>query len=1048
MTDYKFHNVTIPNEFTFGAQINMQYRTQVVATKGGYEQRNVGWYDPKVSMNLSPCVTTQAELDFLIAFFRARGGPEYAFRCRNWLDYQVTNQELASPADGITIQYQLFKEYATGIAGDTYTETRAITHPDSTTFELFTNGVAADPTFYTLDDTTGVITMNNKVFTFASPLVADFLQSTSPDSVVRLDAGNFITDGFAIGDRLIFRSIAVGDDFIFGAEVVSVSSDTLELNSFGGGLTPIPEQREPAVCEVFYAFGSDETLTWSGTYDLPVRFETETFPTQFDAFGLRRANVSVVEVRCPLTIEVPWVDQTIPQSVDAVFFDLVSRGSSFGPEDMVSILSFDSGDERRYEKRGLQRVQFSINEVAQTLEQAQALFNLFRLRKGRATQFCVRDLSDYQFDAEQVGVGDSVQYQFDLIKVYSDAEGTYTRRIWCPDPGLTVSGGPGAIINQVEVDTQNGTIDLTIGTHEVTFDNAGSDVTFNTGGIDLTTFGIANGVNIVFVGSALGNDSFLVSGVTTDTITLSPAPTDEVDVTVSVHFPPPIGTTVEVTGEFNVPVRFDTDEFSMTITNYEIQQANNINLVEVTPETVPVTPLDGHTGKRVPRVTNCAANFIALAPTVAIPPVGLEFNANRHLAFGLQGGINDQIMLKYLKRSNLFSVIFVMGRIGGSSSNVIDLIGFPGGFNHRTFVPQIEEGGSSVGGFFSSGVVRAQGLCQAKEQDAIGLNPGDPTLVDRLRIFDYSFFAGQAGFRSLDNTQTVLTRATCLRTAPDGITPSDPIYGSQAVLNTGSDGFDFNQSFMDPPLEDVPLQTIWYHGYHHNINNPNPAPGFWPDLDNGGGVTMLCCSADYFYKRIHWYGHARRTLEGQFYFDPAIDPRYFSQAATKFSYTHMAGSVAVTSTTVNGFNQTGVTPFSTEDSGAFVLFELILMRGVAVQQPQELIIIRRSLSEVLKYVAFKYETGIDPGIPSVPGLIAQYEAKSGVNGRGRNDPPTLGESVLTWTPVAGSANLTLHSTANGPITFQSPIIVETPKPRLLTELSARPGHTPFTVVPY
>ena len=55
----------------------------------------------------------QAQIDELIAFFRARRGKAYGFRFKDWTDFKATGQ-LVGTGDGALAQFQLVKHYPSG----------------------------------------------------------------------------------------------------------------------------------------------------------------------------------------------------------------------------------------------------------------------------------------------------------------------------------------------------------------------------------------------------------------------------------------------------------------------------------------------------------------------------------------------------------------------------------------------------------------------------------------------------------------------------------------------------------------------------------------------------------------------------------------------------------------------------------------------------------------------------------------------------------------------------------------------------------------------
>lgn len=101
-----------------------------MTSASGYEARNVNWAQARLQFDAGPGVRGEAELETLIAFFRARRGPAAAFRFRDPFDSSsngmtatpmATDQEIGT-GDGAATQFPLFKQYGTG-------EQRRITRP-------------------------------------------------------------------------------------------------------------------------------------------------------------------------------------------------------------------------------------------------------------------------------------------------------------------------------------------------------------------------------------------------------------------------------------------------------------------------------------------------------------------------------------------------------------------------------------------------------------------------------------------------------------------------------------------------------------------------------------------------------------------------------------------------------------------------------------------------------------------------------------------------------------------------------------------------------
>lgn len=122
-------------------------------TASGYEQRNINWSEARARYNVAHGIKTQAQLDTLIAFFRARKGRANGFRFKDWTDYLVTSQDIGT-GDGSTTQFQLVKTYTSG----SITESRTIHKPVAGTLTVYLDEVEESGSNYSLDTTTGIIT--------------------------------------------------------------------------------------------------------------------------------------------------------------------------------------------------------------------------------------------------------------------------------------------------------------------------------------------------------------------------------------------------------------------------------------------------------------------------------------------------------------------------------------------------------------------------------------------------------------------------------------------------------------------------------------------------------------------------------------------------------------------------------------------------------------------------------------------------------------------------------------------------------------------------
>jgi uncharacterized protein (TIGR02217 family) len=130
-----FIEVQFPSDISYGSSGGPQYATDVVASVSGHEQRNSSWSQARARYNIAHGVKTKAQLDALIAFFRARKGRAIGFRFKDWTDYQAT--ETIGTGDGVRTVFQLIKTYTSGAV----TESRTIRKPVTGTVQVYVNAV-------------------------------------------------------------------------------------------------------------------------------------------------------------------------------------------------------------------------------------------------------------------------------------------------------------------------------------------------------------------------------------------------------------------------------------------------------------------------------------------------------------------------------------------------------------------------------------------------------------------------------------------------------------------------------------------------------------------------------------------------------------------------------------------------------------------------------------------------------------------------------------------------------------------------------------------
>jgi len=162
-----FHNVVFPEDYSRGVVGGPEFRTTVVATGSGYEQRNVDWATARGRWDLSRLLYDLTTRDETIAFFRARKGRGHSFLFKDWADYNVgmvwnpttkvldhSGSHNFANGTGAVSTFQLVRIYDSG----GYTETRKITRP-KTGLKIYKNGAEqTQPGQVTVDLATGIAT--------------------------------------------------------------------------------------------------------------------------------------------------------------------------------------------------------------------------------------------------------------------------------------------------------------------------------------------------------------------------------------------------------------------------------------------------------------------------------------------------------------------------------------------------------------------------------------------------------------------------------------------------------------------------------------------------------------------------------------------------------------------------------------------------------------------------------------------------------------------------------------------------------------------------
>lgn len=110
----------------------------------------------------------------------------------------------------------------------------------------------------------------------------------------------------------------------------------------------------------------------------------------------------------------------------------VERGAKGGPGFNTTVIPLQSGKEQRNINWAQQRCSYDISYGIGTQQLYQDITKFFYIRRGKAYGFRFKDWADYQITAGVIGTGTGVLTEFQIVKVYSDDGGSYSRNIYKP----------------------------------------------------------------------------------------------------------------------------------------------------------------------------------------------------------------------------------------------------------------------------------------------------------------------------------------------------------------------------------------------------------------------------------------------------------------------------------------------------------------------------------------------------------------------------------------------------------------------------------------
>jgi uncharacterized protein (TIGR02217 family) len=144
-------NVYLPVEVERGALGGPMFKTTVLTLQNGKEDTIEGWSLVRHKWTVSINFMSVADYTAVKAFFLARRAKARGFRFKDWTDYLMPRQTIAT-GDGVTTVFALGNTYD----DDAQPYTRIITHPVASTLKVYKTGVLQAISFLNGSITFGV----------------------------------------------------------------------------------------------------------------------------------------------------------------------------------------------------------------------------------------------------------------------------------------------------------------------------------------------------------------------------------------------------------------------------------------------------------------------------------------------------------------------------------------------------------------------------------------------------------------------------------------------------------------------------------------------------------------------------------------------------------------------------------------------------------------------------------------------------------------------------------------------------------------------------
>ena len=276
------------------------------------------------------------------------------------------------------------------------------------------------------------------------------------------------------------------------------------------------------------------------------------------------------------------------------FPPLISRGATGGPVFSTRVIVSATGVEQRIGEWAVARHQWDVSHALRTPTSMNALMAFFIARQGKSRGFRFKDWRDYQATAAPLTPTGASTLQ--LTKTYTSGVQSYVRKIYKPVQSagivLTVGGSPSTAF---ALDWNSGLLFLSVllsGSITAITKAASAVVTSAAHPFSIGEYVEFSGVvGMTEINGEVGQ----ITAKTVNTFTVniaSTAFTTYVSGGSAKKYLQP-SDVVTWTGEFDVPVRFDTDQMQLLQADSQARAWDNIPIIElrgvpvVTPQVAP-----------------------------------------------------------------------------------------------------------------------------------------------------------------------------------------------------------------------------------------------------------------------------------------------------------------------------------------------------------------------------------------------------------------------------------------------------------------------------